>query len=299
VLKLLSQSRFSQLILGAFSLGLIMVFESQSVNAQDGSSATLVKLKSEFKRPSEIPFPEENQYTPGKAKLGKLLFFDPRLSRTKIMSCASCHNPSLSWGDGLAKGVGFGMETLGRRSPTILNLAWSEALMWDGREDTLEEQALGPIQAEVEMNLSLDTLLARLRNINDYVTMFKNVFPEDGITPENIGKAIATFERTVVSGKAPFDKWIEGDEKAISASAKNGFVIFNGKARCSACHAGWNFTEDSFHDIGLAASDDIGRAKIIEGVVSMRHAFKTPGLRNIDHRGPICMMDLSQIWERL
>jgi cytochrome c peroxidase len=110
-------------------------------------------------------------------------------------------------------------------------------------------------------------------------------FPADGVTGDNIARAIATFERTVVSGLAPFDAWIDGDEKAISDAAKRGFVLFNGKARCADCHTGWNFTDNKFHDIGLD-TDDLGRGKLVPGEKMMKHAFKTPSLRDISQRAP-------------
>jgi cytochrome c peroxidase len=176
------------------------------------------------------------------------------------------------------------MRVLGRRSPTIINAAYGEIFMWDGRAASLEEQALGPIRADVEMNLPIDQMIGRLKNISEYDALFKAAFAGEGITPDTVAKAIATYERTVVSGRAPFDAWIEGDEKAISESAKRGFALFNGKAQCNACHRGWNFTDDSFHDIGLR-SEDIGRGKFVD-IVKMRHAFKTPGLREIARRGP-------------
>lgn len=177
------------------------------------------------------------------------------------------------------------MKTLGRRSPTIINVAYGQIFMWDGRADTLEEQALGPIQAEVEMNLPLSELMSRLQEVPEYVALFKAAFPKDGITEINIARAIATYERTVVSGLAPFDAWIDGNDGAISDAAKRGFALFNAKADCAACHSGWNFTDDSFHDIGLE-TDDMGRAKIVPDVVKMERAFKTPGLREISRRGP-------------
>jgi cytochrome c peroxidase len=157
--------------------------------------------------------------------------------------------------------------------------------MWDGRLATLEEQALGPIQAAGEMNMPLDQLMKRLGSIPDYKPLFVKVFPEEGMTPKTLAKAIATYERTVVSERAPFDAWIEGDEKAISEQAKRGFAMFNGKAQCAACHEGWNFTNDGFQDIGLP-SPDLGRAQFVPGVIKMEHAFKTPGLREIARRAP-------------
>ncbi len=243
-------------------------------------------LMAEYERPSWIPFPEENPHSQAKEALGRALYFDPRLSRSNMQSCASCHNPSFAWGDGLPKGVGDRMNQLGRRSPTILNSAWAEAFMWDGRFETLEEQALGPIQSGVEMNMSMVDLLPKLQAIAEYRDMFAAAFggsPE--ITAEKIAMAIATYERTVVSGTAPFDRWIAGEETAISEAAKRGFVVFNEKGNCAACHSDWRFTDDSLHDIGLPGAD-IGRGKQLPTVAKMQYAFKTPGLRNIDRRGP-------------
>jgi len=246
----------------------------------------VVILRAAYKRPSSIPFPEENPFTQAKAKLGQILYFDPRLSRSNMQSCASCHNPSFAWGDGLPKGVGENLHELGRRSPTILNAAWSEALMWDGRFETLEEQALGPIEAEGEMNMPLDELIERLSEIEGYSPLFAAAFDGNAeITADKIAMAIATYERTVISGEASFDRWIKGERSALSASARRGFELFNRKARCAACHSGWRFTDDSFHDIGLA-DDDIGRGAELPGIEKMQHAFKTPGLRNIVQRAP-------------
>jgi cytochrome c peroxidase len=167
-------------------------------------------LKEEYRRPSVIPFPRENPYTPAKASLGKRLYFDTRLSGSSALSCASCHSPAFGWGDGLPKGVGHGMQPLGRRSPTIVNPAWGQIFMWDGRAATLEEQALGPIQADAEMNMPLPVLMDRLARISEYQPLFDAVFPGDGTNPKHLAKAIATYERTVASGPAPFDAWLDG-----------------------------------------------------------------------------------------
>jgi cytochrome c peroxidase len=245
---------------------------------------TIDTLKAQYVRPGAIPFPKDNPYTAAKAELGAMLFFDPRLSGANYISCASCHNPGFSWGDGRDRGVGHGMTILARRTPTILNTAWADLLMWDGRKATLEEQALGPMSAPVEMNQKLEELPPKLAALPGYRRQFAAVFPGEDITPGNIAKAIATFERTVVSGPAPFDRWIEGDEAAISPSAKAGFVLFNTKANCAACHSGWNFTDGAFHDIGLPDSD-LGRGAILD-LPSMQHAFKTPTLRDAARRAP-------------
>lgn len=282
--------RFATLRLGSFVfLGLCIIGLMPFAPAHaDGDKARpdVVVLKAAYKRPVEVPFPDDNPFTEAKAKLGQTLYFDPRLSRSNMQSCASCHNPSFAWGDGLPKGVGDHMRELGRRSPTILNAAWSELLMWDGRFESLEEQALGPIQADVEMNMPIDDLVEKLSQIEGYPPLFAAAFDGDTeISADKIAMAIATYERTVISSEAPFDRWIKGQRNAISTSAQRGFTLFNGKARCAQCHSGWRFTDDSFHDIGLP-DDDIGRGAELPGIVKMRHAFKTPGLRNIDQRAP-------------
>jgi cytochrome c peroxidase len=254
-----------------------------TVPTHAGETPSLERMKMDYRRPTAVPFPDDNPFSVDKQRLGQQLYFDPRLSGNNNISCATCHNPGLSWGDGLAKGIGAG-GTLGRRSPTILNLAWAELLMWDGRKNSLEDQALGPVESDMEMNQKVGDLVAKLEKIDGYRVAFEQTFPGEGITLANVTKAIATFERTVVSTTAPFDRWIAGDEQAIGESAKRGFVLFNTKANCAACHTGWNLTDHGFHDIGLA-DDDIGRGKFLP-LQSMKHAFKTPTLRDLTRRAP-------------
>jgi cytochrome c peroxidase len=245
----------------------------------------LSQVKSEFQRPSGPVFPVDNQYSHAREQLGRTLFFDPRLSGSDWISCASCHNPGLGWSDGLPRAVGHGMQVLGRRTPTILNSAWASALFWDGRAETLEEQATGPIAAAGEMNLPLDEMSRKLKAIPGYQALFEKAYPGQPIGKEVVAKAIATFERTLVSKPASFDRWIAGDQAALSAQAKQGFQLFTGKAGCAKCHSGWRFTDDSFHDIGLAGTDR-GRGALLEQIEVMQHAFKTPTLRNIARRPP-------------
>jgi cytochrome c peroxidase len=246
-------------------------------------------LQKDYARPTEIPYLADNPYSKEKEVLGKLLFFDPRLSKSNMTSCATCHNPSFAWGDALPLGVGHEHKKLGRKTPTILNLAWYEKLMWDGRFVHYEGQAMGPVGSPDEMAMPLtgpDSVVEKLKKISGYKEYFKKAFPKDKdpVNTDNMSKAIAIFERGIVSGKAPFDQWVEGKEDAISAKAKEGFVLFNTKAKCSQCHSGWAFTDGSFHDIGLK-STDIGRGKFLK-LKTQQHAFKTPGLRNITLRGP-------------
>ena len=262
-----------------------LIGETRTVTIATPAAKSGDTLRADYRRPNVIPFPADNPYTIEKAELGQKLYFDSRLSEPQLLSCASCHNPAFAWADGQPKGVGHMMKQLGRRSPTIVNAAWGQIFMWDGRFPTLEAQALGPITGDVEMALTLPELIARLKSVPEYAPLFAAAFPGQGITTDTTAKAIATYERTVVSGRAPFDAWIEGDEKAISESAKRGFAVFNGKGTCSACHSSWRFTDDSFHDIGLK-DDDSGRGKILPDVEKAPHAFKTPGLREIARRAP-------------
>ncbi|MEJ1157258.1 cytochrome-c peroxidase [Prosthecomicrobium sp. N25] len=241
--------------------------------------------KSAYKRPSEIPFPIDNPYTAEKAALGKALYFEPRLSGAENMTCASCHNPSFGWEVPVKTAVGAQNTRLGRQAPTVLNIAWVHPLFWDGRAKTAEDQAKGPIEAAVEMNLPLPEAVKRLSAIPSYKAAFDRVFPGQGVTPDTIVKAIATFERTVVASYAPFDAWVEGDEKAISPAAKRGFDLFVGKAGCAPCHTGWNFTDNKFHDIGTT-STDVGRIAFEPNNPKAQFAFKTPSLRDIGQRAP-------------
>jgi cytochrome c peroxidase len=266
-------------------LGSAVVGETRRVTLDQKAPAGIDAMKAQYRRPVSIPFPKENPYTPEKMGLGKKLYFDTRISVTSAQSCASCHSPGFGWADGLAVGVGHGMAKLGRHSPTIINAAWGAVFMWDGRLATLEEQALGPIQSPGEMNMPIEQLMERLASIAEYKPLFAAVFPSESMSPKTLAAAIATYERTVVSARAPFDDWIDGNEKSISEEAKRGFAVFNTKAQCSSCHEGWNFTNDGFQDIGLP-SDDVGRGKFMPDVLKMQHAFKTPGLREITRRSP-------------
>jgi cytochrome c peroxidase len=174
---------------------------------------------------------------------------------------------------------------LGRHTPTILNVAYGEPYFWDGRAATLEDQAKGPLTSSKEMSMSVESALPMLRSIPEYGAAFSHAFPGQAISLDSIAAAIATYERTVISSDAPFDRWVKGDDQALSAAATRGFVLFNGKANCAACHSGWRMSDDGFHDIGMHDADQ-GRAAIMPGIVQLERAFKTPTLRNIAQRAP-------------
>ncbi len=242
--------------------------------------------KQQYHRPARIPFPADDPFSPAKYGLGRTLFFDPILSGAKVRSCASCHNPGLSWADGQPRAIGEDQKPLPLRTPTLLNVAWTPKLGWDGHFGDLESVAMGPITSSDNMNLPEDALVARLAAIPGYVQAFHAAYGARAITPREVEMALATFERTIVSKPAPFDRWIDGDERAISEAAKSGFDLFNGKANCAACHSGWAFTDASFHDIGVARHGDIGRGRLFPTSVALQYAFKTPTLRDAARRAP-------------
>jgi cytochrome c peroxidase len=239
-------------------------------------------------RPDAAPAPPENLPNASRIQLGEMLFWDPRLSKKGAMSCASCHNPALGWSDGLPTAVGFDMQKLGRATPTIVNTAFNSIQMWDGRKANLEDQALGPIEAAGEMNLPLHEMVQRLKSIPGYSPHFEKAYPGQGISEVTVARAIASFERTVLSTESPFDRWRKGDLQAVSPAAKRGFELFTGKAKCAICHMGYNFTDNGFHNIGVkddGASPDVGRFAQRK-VKSMQGAFKTPTLRDIALTAP-------------
>lgn len=242
-------------------------------------------------RPSLIPAPQNNQLTPQRIHLGKLLFFDKRLSVDDSISCATCHHPSRGWTDliPVAKAVGFEGRVGPRNSPTILNTAYQNRQFWDGRVRTLEEQALGPIQADVEMNMKLDDLIPKLNAINGYVKLFNDAYPDENLTKETLAKAIASFERTIVSGDSPFDTYIKGDLNAISQNAKDGFELFKTKAHCMDCHDGFNFSDGSFHNVGLTSGQlkgkELGRYNVKKRA-AWYGVMKTPTLRDVTKSYP-------------
>src|SRR5262245_2654208 len=243
-------------------------------------------MREAYRRPASVPYPTENPHSRAKAELGRMLFFDPILSGPGSHSCATCHNPSLAWGDGSARAVGQGQMKLPLRSPTLLDVAWLSRLGWDGKFRDLDAVTFGQITSRVNMNLPEATLMERLNVIPGYVEAFASAFGTSGINRRNVELALATFERSIVSGQTPFDRWVEGDESAISAAAKRGFEIFNDKGRCATCHSGFSFTDGSFHDIGTAKDTDVGRGRLFPNSIKLRYAFKTPTLRDVTRRAP-------------
>jgi cytochrome c peroxidase len=246
--------------------------------------------RDQFKVPlglKPVPVPTDNAMTPEKVELGKQLYFDTRLSCDDTVSCASCHDPKKGWSTGTPFATGVRNQVGGRSAPTIINAAYSDLQFWDGRAHQLEGQALGPIQNPIEMDHKLEDCVVKLNKIKGYREQFQKVFGTD-VTAENIAKAIAAFERTVLSGNAPYDKFKAGDQSALSAAAQRGMKLFFGKGHCSACHTGPNFSDASFHNVGVgmkAAKPDMGRYEVTK-IEGDKGAFKTPTLREVARHAP-------------
>jgi len=233
--------------------------------------------------------PTDNPVTGEKVELGKLLFFDPRLSRDNTISCASCHKPELAWTDvsKLSTGIDSQLSTL--NSMTLVNRIYGRAQLWHGKFPTLEAQALNPLFKAVRMGMpSTEAEIAKLKAIEGYREQFQKVFCTD-VTLDSVAKAIAAFERTFLSGNSPADRYdYGGDEQAISESAKRGLAVFQGKGRCTRCHSGFNFSDEEFHNLGIDWDRELvnlGRYRVDQHPGTVGN-FKTPTLREIARTAP-------------
>jgi cytochrome c peroxidase len=280
---------------------------------------------------ANVYVPGDNPLTRAKIELGRQLYFDPRLSRDGTISCASCHHPDTGYGRDTQFGVGINGQKGGRNSPVSYNRILSKAQFWDGRAASLEEQAKGPIANPIEMGYTHEECVAGLKKVPGYVMQFAKVFPQEGLTIDNVAKAIASFERTLVSGPSPADYWepvrsfeaqYKNDPAQISAlkeedpeeferyeelkrisaahpmsdAAKRGRdLFFSEKGGCTGCHAGANFTDEQYHNLGVGmekAMPDLGRFDQTKAAKD-RGAFKTPTVRNVARSAPY-MHDGSQ-----
>jgi cytochrome c peroxidase len=239
-----------------------------------------------FERPTmPPPAPADNPMTKAKIALGAKLFADSRLSGRGQRSCATCHRPELAFTDRRRKARAVSGEPLRRNTPSLWNLAWSKHYFWDGRAASLEAQVRSPIEAVDEMAGDWPTILARLAADSDLTAQFRMAFPDEPSASQGtVTNALAAYVRSLVSPTTRFDTWIGGDAKALSAAEVRGFRLFTGKAGCVLCHAGWRFTDDRFHDIGLPGKDP-GRGAVPGGAPGLS-AFKTPSLRELTHTAP-------------
>ncbi|TWT36556.1 Cytochrome c551 peroxidase precursor [Posidoniimonas corsicana] len=263
--------------------------EDLGISIQDLDGMASSWLPGELGLLPETPVAADNPLTPEKIDLGRHLYFDNRLSMDNSMSCATCHHPDHGWADPRPRSLGFGGLELGRHSPTVINTAFNGPQFWDGRAHGLEEQATGPIMSGAEMNMpSPEEVTRRVKLAPEYKGKFEEVFGE-AATLENIGRAIAAFERTVVSRDSKFDEYVGGDASALTDQEKRGLIVYVTKASCTACHSGKNFTDNKFHNLGVAQegplAEDLGRFEVTKDEKD-RGAFKTPTLRNIAQTAP-------------
>ena len=235
-----------------------------------------------------MPGPEDNPLTREKVQLGRKLFSDPILSRDKSLACAGCHEPERAFTDGRAVSEGVSGRKGSRHVPTLVNRGYGVSFFWDGRISSLEEQVLQPIQLPEEMDMTLEEVVARLKQNSDYRQRFREAFGTQ-INSEGLAKALASYVRTILSGDSGFDHYLNGERDALSEREREGLRIFRGKGNCTACHLGPTLTDENFHNTGIAWRDgqllDPGRFKVT-GKKEDRGAFKTPTLREIPRTAP-------------
>ena len=232
--------------------------------------------------------PKGNPITEEKIALGRKLFFDKNLSIDRTVSCASCHDPKQHWGDAKPVGEGVSGRVGTRNVPTLINVAYYRQFFWDGRANSLESQALMPMLNAAEMAMpSQEAILERVHEDPEYHQLFGSAF-EDGITIQNLAKAMACFERTILSGNTPYDRYMAGDKDAMSEAAIRGLRVFNRRGKCNGCHIPPTFIDYSFHNLGVGMDQDqpdYGRFNVSE-MESAKGKFKTPALRDIAKTGP-------------
>jgi cytochrome c peroxidase len=244
-----------------------------------------------------LAIPEDNRPTLDTVALGRRLFYDPKVSADHSLSCASCHNPGLGFTDGRAVSIGTANRVGRRNAPTVLNAAYLSSQFWDGRAKTLEEQAAAPISNPVEMNHPHTVFLTELNADPGYLATFERAFGPGPITMSKVEKCLASFERTMLSGDSPFDRYeYGGDKNALSAAAIRGLSVFRDpqKGNCGTCHTIGDqyalFSDGKFHNLGVGMNaegelTDLGRYEQTR-VEADKGAFRTPTLRNVARTGP-------------
>jgi cytochrome c peroxidase len=268
-----------------------MVFGSWMGSSFGVAQGEEYKLKIPFGlEESAVVIPADNPLTKEKVELGRVLLFDKRLSQDNTIACASCHLAKFAFTDGKPVATGIRGQKGGRSAPVSFNRVFSSAQFWDGRAATLEAQSVGPFTNPIEHGFAnYDVMNAKMMKIPGYRKLFKQVFGDDNITTERVGMAIASFQRTILSGNSPADRFDQGGETgAIPEAAQRGLILFREKARCTKCHSGFNFTDEKFHNLGIGWDTntvDLGRYMITSNTEEIG-AFKTPTLREIARSAP-------------
>jgi len=274
------------ILCGVVSLTLVAACNSH--NAPDvagGFSPEIQPLPAELTTYEPMTIPADNPMSSEKVALGRQLFFDERLSVDGSRSCYSCHVCEHGLTDGLPKAIGAGNKQLPRSSPTLWNIGYQKEFYWDGRSPSLEKQALAAWTG-ANMGAKADEIVAKLNALQGYKAQFQKIFQSDA-TPDNVVKAIAAYERTIISGNTAWDRWKAGDQSALSASAVRGWNIFQA-IKCNNCHDGVLFTDQQYHNVGIGMDQkepDVGRFKV-SNKPEDTGAFKTPTLRDIANTAP-------------
>lgn len=246
----------------------------------------------------EVKHPESNPHNDAKEQLGKALFFDPRLSGSGQIACASCHDPDLAWGDGRTTSFGHSRKLLGRNAPSIRFVAFQEAFFWDGRAETLADQAIAVFLNPDEMHASAEHVVATISSHAAYRELMCEAFGDEEITLERAAQAIACFERTIIGGRTRFDAFLQGKTDLLSDSAIRGLDLFRRDARCMNCHNGPLFSDGKFHEVGLSyygrKYQDLGRYEKT-GEAADVGKFKTPTLRDVTATTPLMHNGLFQL----
>jgi cytochrome c peroxidase len=235
----------------------------------------------------DFSIPEGNRLTPQRVRLGRKLFFDPLLSADGTVACASCHDPGHGFANNAPQAVGILGKLGTRNAPSLLNRSYGRSFFWDGRAATLEAQALEPIANPLELGSQVSDVVARLASDAEYRDAFATAY-DDGVTADNLGRALAAFERVLLSGDNPVDRFQAGDASALTDVQRQGLWVFESRGRCWRCHQGPNYTDEAFHNTGVAslqAMPDRGR-QAVTGDEADQGRFKTPSLRDVSRSGP-------------
>jgi cytochrome c peroxidase len=269
----------------------LLMFAASAVLAED---EVMKRAQGMFKPvPATVPEMKGKSFTPAKVELGKMLYFEPRLSSSALISCNTCHNVGMGGADFQETSIGHRWQKGPRNAPTVLNSVFNMAQFWDGRAEDLKQQAKGPVQASVEMNNTPEMAMKALKSMPEYIALFKKVFPgqPDAVTFDNMAEAIEAFEATLLTPDSPFDQYLRGKGDALSPVQKEGLKLYMEKG-CGTCHSGINMGGASYFPFGLVErprseiiAGDTGRYKITQSK-SDEYVFKAPSLRNIDLTPP-------------
>ena len=248
------------------------------------SGLSLRKLPAGLAKPS---VPRDNPVTAAKVKLGRRLFFDPLLSENRTLACASCHDPRRGFADPRAVSTGINDRRGKRNAPSLFNVAFGKRFFWDGRAKSLEDQVRFPIENPAELGNKLPVVVARLKEKPDYVAQFQEAFGE-GVSHQNVARAIASFERTLLLGNSAVDRFRGGKASSLTDVQRQGLWLFESRGRCWRCHSGKNFSDERFHNTGVGSQrsmPDLGRQRVSRRSTD-RGAFKTPTLRGVSRTAP-------------